>query len=368
MKERLTKAGRWLGQNRTRCVLMAAGCAAEGLFLLLRQDRAAMDGAARLALAVRGLISGAADRLPFSLAELLWTALGVWLLGMAVVTVRAQLRHRRVLARRLLGLAALAVWIWAGVSWLWGVHYYASGFSDKSGLVAAPVSTEELEATTLWFAEGANRTGRLMERDESGRLAADSAVIMAAGENSLAALTEEYPFLDGPSRQPKPAVWSWFLSAAGFTGYLFPFTGESTLNVDCPNVFLPVTIAHEQAHQRGVAPEQEANFVGIAACLASDDALWQYSGWLFGFLHLSNALYSADPAAWLEAWQLLETGPEADLLWNDEYWLSFEGPVEELAGDTYTAFLESYGQDLGMASYGACVDLLVARYCPLQTA
>ena len=260
------------------------------------------------------------------------------------------------------------MWIWAGVSWLWGVHYYASGFSDKSGLVAAPVSTEELEATTLWFAEGANRTGRLMERDESGRLAADSAVIMAAGENSLAALTEEYPFLDGPSRQPKPAVWSWFMSAAGFTGYLFPFTGESTLNVDCPNVFLPVTIAHEQAHQRGVAPEQEANFVGIAACLASDDALWQYSGWLFGFLHLSNALYSADPAAWLEAWQLLETGPEADLLWNDEYWLSFEGPVEELAGDTYTAFLESYGQDLGMASYGACVDLLVARYCPLQTA
>ena len=29
MKERLTKAGRWLGQNRTLCVLMAAGCAAE---------------------------------------------------------------------------------------------------------------------------------------------------------------------------------------------------------------------------------------------------------------------------------------------------------------------------------------------------
>ena len=28
-------------------------------------------------------------------------------------------------------------------------------------------------------------------------------------------------------------------------------TGESTLNVDCPNVFLPATIAHEQAHQQG---------------------------------------------------------------------------------------------------------------------
>ena len=36
----------------------------------------------------------------------------------------------------------------------------------------------------------------------------------------------------------------------------------------------------------------------------------------------------------------------------------------DLAESTYTAFLESYGQDLGMASYGACVDLLVARFDP----
>lgn len=360
MKERLKD----LARSRALYVLLAGG-AAQGLFLLLRRDRASMDTAASLATGVRRAVSALADPLPFSLAELLCTALGVWVLVMAVVTVRGQLQGRRVLARRLLGLAALAVWIWAGVSWLWGVHYYAASFSEKSGLAAAPVSTEELEATTLWFAEGANRTGQQVERDETGRLAASSSDIMAAGKNSLAALTEEYPFLDGPARTPKPAAYSWFMSAAGFTGYIFPFTGESTLNMHCPNVFLPVTIAHEQAHQRGVAPEQEANFVGIAACLANSDELWQYSGWLFGFLHLSNALYTVDPTAWWEAWQMLEEGPMADLLWNDEYWLSFESPASDLAESTYTAFLESYGQDLGMASYGACVDLLVARYCPL---
>lgn len=360
MKERLVR----LARNRAFGLLLA-GCGAQGLFFLLRGDRASMDAAAALAMGARRAVSALADPLPFSLAEALCTALGVWLLVMAVATVRAQRQGKRVLARRLTGLAALAVWIWAGVSWLWGVHYYASDFSEKSGLAAAPVSAAELEATALWFAEGANRTGRLVERDEAGRVEADSKVILAAGSNSLAALTEEYPFLDGPARRPKPAVYSWFMSAAGFTGYIFPFTGESTLNVDCPNVFLPVTIAHEQAHQRGVAPEQEANFVGIAACLANADELWQYSGWLFGFLHLTNALYSADPAAWWEVWQLLEEGPAADLLWNDEYWLAFESPASELAENTYTAFLESYGQDLGMASYGACVDLLVARYCPL---
>ena len=43
MKERITRAENWLAQNRTPCILLAAGCAAGGLFLLLRQDRAAME-------------------------------------------------------------------------------------------------------------------------------------------------------------------------------------------------------------------------------------------------------------------------------------------------------------------------------------
>ena len=30
----------------------------------------------------------------------------------------------------------------------------------------------------------------------------------------------------------------------------------------------------------------------------------------------------------------------------------------------YTAFLQGYGQTLGMRSYGACVDLLVEEFLP----
>lgn len=151
----------------------------------------------------RQAVSALADLLPFSLAEALCTALGVWLLVMAAAAVRAQLRRRRVLAR-LVGLAAVAVWIWAGVSWLWGVHYYASSFSEKSGLAAEPVTTEALEATTLWFAEGANRTGRLVERDDSGRLTADSAAIMEEGADSLAPSRRNTPSWTARPGSPSP--------------------------------------------------------------------------------------------------------------------------------------------------------------------
>lgn len=82
-----------------------------------------------------------------------------------------------------------------------------------------------------------------------------------------------------------------------FTGFYFPFTGEANLNVDCPASFLPSTIVHEMAHQRGIASEQECNFIAIAVSLASGDPVYRYSGLLMGYVHLGNALYRADRTA-----------------------------------------------------------------------
>ena len=39
-----------------------------------------------------------------------------------------------------------------------------------------------------------------------------------------------------------------------------------------------------------------------------------------------------------------------------------ESPVEEAAAQTFDTFLKSNGQDLGIQSYGACVDLLVTWF------
>ena len=52
----------------------------------------------------------------------------------------------------------------------------------------------------------------------------------------------------------------------------------------------------------------------------------------------------------------------ADFAAAREYWAQFETPVQELTNSVYEGFLQSYGQTLGMKSYGACVDLLVNYY------
>ena len=51
-----------------------------------------------------------------------------------------------------------------------------------------------------------------------------------------------------------------------------------------------------------------------------------------------------------------------DLQENNRYWAQFESPVQTVTDAVYEGFLQSYDQELGMRSYGACVDLLVNYY------
>ena len=234
-------------------------------------------------------------------------------------------------------------------------------------MTAPPVSAQQLEAVTRYFGRQVAACADAVPRDEAGRFAVPRSEIMAQESTAglYDGLTERWAFLTGPDRRAKPAFYSKLMSAWGFTGYLCPLTGESTLNVDCPEVFLPVTIAHEYAHQRGVAAEQEANFVGIMASIASGRPAYVYSGWLYGYQHLSNALYRADPEAAAACMAELPAAARADFDLNNAYWASWEGPVREVGEAVYDSFLQSYGQELGMQSYGACVDLLVAEFLPL---
>lgn len=352
---------------RAPLAALAGGAAALGLFWAVSGRRAVMNAlTAGFSRPVRRAVSAALDPLPFSGAELLVTLAvlaALWLLGGALR--RAFAGRGRAAAARLLALLAAGAWIWAGVCALWGAEYYADSFAETEGLAAAPVSVEQLAATAGWFAGQVNATAGGLPRDEAGCFSMGWREIFDRADGLYEGVSARYPSLAGPQRSPKPAVYSYFMSLTGFTGYIFPFTGESTLNVHCPAVFLPVTVAHEFAHQRGAAPEQEANFVAVAACADSGDPVYAYSGWLFGFQHLSNALWSADPARWEEVYGLLCEEARADLAANNAYWAAMEGPVQTVAETTYSGFLQSYGQELGMRSYGACVDLLVARWCPV---
>lgn len=366
----MTGAARALGRikkHRAALCALGTGLAALGAFWTLRGCRPCMDWWVQcVSMPFKAAVSAAVDPLPFSFCELGATLLGLFVLAMLARCLRRAMHRRKSgFGTFLLHTAAVAVWIYALVCAFWGTQYYAASFAERAGMACGPVAAQELAAVTRYFARQANACAEAPARDADGVFAVGTEEIFAASAGVYEGAAEEYPFLAGPVRRPKPAFYSKLMSAWGFTGYLCPLFGESTLNVDAPAVFLPVTVAHEFAHQRGVAAEQEANFCGIEACVASGNGAYAYSGWLFGYLHLSNALYTADREAWRRISEGLSPPVRADLEANNAYWAHWEGPVKEVGGTVYTAFLQGYGQELGMKSYGACVDLLVEKYAEI---
>jgi hypothetical protein len=135
------------------------------------------------------------------------------------------------------------------------------------------------------------------------------------------------------------------------------------VNVDAPASLLPSTVTHELAHQRAIASEQECNFLAVLAATTSGDDAYAYSGWLKGYIHLGNALYSISPDAYRAVRSLLPESVDADLVYHNVYWDQFrDKAVEKTATTVYDGLLKSYGEPLGVKSYGTVVDMLVAYY------
>lgn len=258
-------------------------------------------------------------------------------------------------------LAAFSL-IYGGFCLLWGVYYDCSDFEDQSGIHGVPLSTEQLITVTHYFTRLLGEYDAQIERDENGLFCEDLDSVFADSATLYNNAAAKLPCLAGDEVPAKPFFLSRMMSYINFTGFFFPFTGESNINVDVPPALIPSTIAHELAHQRGIAQEDEANFAAVFASLESGDPVYSYSACLMAYIYLGNALHRDAYDVWRLNYEFLPEGARADLAANTDYWAQFETPVSAVSDKVYTGFLQSYGQTDGLKTYGKCVDLLVAYY------
>ena len=305
------------------------------------------------------------SHVPFSVAELLIALLVILSIVYLVLQVIALFRKPDKLKRvykTLISFITAGLMIYAGFCLLWGVYYYGDDFITRSGLKNDKISAGELAEVTEYFAGMANEYSALVTRDPNGVYSADTGSIIAVSDEVYLKTEKRYPCLEGPEVRAKGVICSRIMSYVDFTGFFFPFTAEANVNTETPSAYFASTVAHELAHQRGVAKEQEANFVAVLASLEYGDPDYVYSAAVLAYTHLGNALYDADYEKWEEIYKGLDEKVLADLKANREYWQRFDTPVQKASNTVYENFLYSYNQDLGLKSYGACVDLLVNYY------
>jgi hypothetical protein len=324
------------------------------------------------------LIAAPLARAPFSVAEWLEAlALGVaavWLLATAADLWRSRGERRRVLTRA--GATAIAATAWVGVAFyaLWGLAYARPAADVRMGFRAygddpPEIPVDELAARALDFLDRANREylavhGGLPDDLAPTRPPHDWASLDAAvdqGWARMAAAEGLHPSAAAPRGPSKPLVSSRLFSWLGIGGFFFPFTGEANINAEAPAWSLPSTIAHEKAHQRFVASEDEANYFGWLACVWADDPWVRYSGWMFAHRQLLFALEVRDPRTfhWVIRHRL--PGVQRDVLAARAFWAGYEGPLERVSDRVNDTYLRLNAVRGGIHSYSASLSLMIAH-------
>jgi len=360
------------------------------LFYALRTSIEPMDWVViNISAPIRSFFGLLSSIYPFAVMEILCTVAVVFLIYYIIQSIRDTSRRRgkwKLLGKRLLPILVIACYVYASFCWLWSSGYHATGFADRYGFSSDGIAKEDLIVVTQYFAERANELSDQMERDENGRYIADRNMMFAESTRIYRNISREFPSLRGRIYAPKPMLYSWLMSITGYSGMYFALTGEAMINTHPPGVYMPFTVAHEHAHQLSVFAEDEANFVGIAACVTSENITFEYAGYMAGLNYLLNALirsddpFSNEPSEeWRAVMSSLSVNVQRDRYENWYFWntrttantgVSFIDRVLTTVAETtndavntiYDGYLRSQSQELGIRSYGACVDLLVEHF------
>ncbi len=251
-----------------------------------------------------------------------------------------------------------------GYMLLHGGNFYRQSAAQLLQLDTGAKSPEYLLEVTVDLAQKASAAREQLPQDEQGCTTLSSTlddVLNQAGDG-YQALGGRYPFLWGAVNGGKPVLLSHWWSYTQISGMYFPFFVEANINVDMPDSEIPATAAHELAHTRGFAREDECNFFACLSCFASPSADYRYSGYLMAYIYCSNALYEYDKELWAQARAYCSDGVVADLNQRNQYWDQFEGQMQEVSSSVNSAFLQMQGEEDGVFSYNRVVELLMAYY------
>lgn len=242
--------------------------------------------------------------------------------------------------------------------------YHGTSLDKKLELDQKEVSAEELYQTALILAEQVN-----LER-ESMMYGQDNFSVMPYSLSEMNdklliaydGFCAEHAFIDHYNTRLKPVMLSELMNYTHITGVYSYFTGEANIDVAFPDYTIPYTAAHELAHQRGIAKEDEANMVAFLVCINSDDAYIRYSAYLNMYEYVANALYVASPELYNDARSTLDPQVRREMVAYNGFFAKYQNSAAgSVSGAVNDTFLKFQGTE-GTASYGMVVDLTVAYY------
>jgi hypothetical protein len=139
------------------------------------------------------------------------------------------------------------------------------------------------------------------------------------------------------------------------------FTGEANVNTNYPDFVVCFTMAHEMSHARGIAPENECNFLAFAILWSSGDPYLRYAACLYVIENFGSACKSIDAERWSALAKTVDPQIRRDLAAYRTFMEPYRDNVASRAANAANnAYLRSNGQKNGTVSYSDVVRLCTA--------
>jgi len=245
-----------------------------------------------------------------------------------------------------------------------GANYYRANLAELMGLDTSQKTVEQLAAVCIHLAQQAAAERDGLAVDDNGCVVLSESIYteLVRTESGYQPLVEQYPWLWTPVSRQKPVQLSYWWSYTGITGMYFPFLVECNVNIEQPDYAIPFTAAHESAHSRGIAFEDECNFLAFLSCINSEYQEFRYSGYAEAYTYCSNALYNYDPHIWAAVQASVSQGLRRDLISMGDYIDRFDGDVMDTSLDINDSFIKVQGVADGKLSYNRVTELILAYY------
>lgn len=296
--------------------------------------------------------------IPFSIGDILYVVAGAWLLVTLVrwIYFLVKFRHYKFkLTASFFNVITAFVFVYLFFIIGWGANYYKQPLRQYWKL-----ANDSLVNSLP--------RGELRHRDSANLIAFNE--ILVNNLNNYAPHYHSLSFAEIDERtkiyyrlytdskvknnglQVKPGMFGYFMERIGVDGYYNPFTGESQVNTQLPSFVMPFVISHEQAHQAGIAAEEDANLMAYALGTISDDSTFGYSSYLNIWLYVNNRLYRRDSVLAKQFEARLNKLTLAHLDTLEQLSRKYQNEVARYSSEMYDSYLKMQQQKQGIRSYG----------------
>ena len=301
---------------------------------------------------------------PASLAALVILAAPVILFLVLRGIWRYMGRAKRGFVRSLCAILSVAALMYSLFVFDFAAGYRTTRLPERMGL-----KVEKTEAETL-YSVTETVIDRLNAEVPEVSFRSDGASVMPYSHGELVSkITEaydkvcaEYTFIKNFKAPVTRLVVSPVMTYTHISGVFSFYTGEANLNTNYPDFVNVFSTAHEMAHQRGIAREDEANFVAYLVLIRSDDPYLRYCGYLNMYEYLADPLWSASKDLYNEAASSLDNAVRLELKAYSAFFAKYRNSTaSKVAEKINDGYLVVQGTE-GVKSYGLVADLAIAYH------